>query len=79
MGGRISVESVAGCAWNGWPNGRGIRTQFRRWATEHLKSYLERGCLLDDDRFKGGHDGGYFEELLARIRDIRSSEKTRAG
>ena len=49
--------------------------QFRRWATEHLKSYLEKGFLLDDDRFKGGHDGGYFEELLARIRDIRSSEK----
>ena len=52
---------------------RGV--QFRRWATEQLKSYLEKGFLLDDERFKGGKDSGYFEELLARIRDIRSSEK----
>ena len=50
-------------------------TQFRRWATEQLRGYLEKGFLLDDERFKGGQDGGYFEELLARIRDIRSSEK----
>jgi hypothetical protein len=50
-------------------------TQFRRWATEQLKSYLSKGFLLDDERFKGGQDSGYFEELLARIRDIRSSEK----
>jgi hypothetical protein len=49
--------------------------QFRRWATEQLKSYLEKGFLLDDARFKGGQDSGYFEELLARVRDIRSSEK----
>jgi hypothetical protein len=49
--------------------------QFRRWATEQLKNYLEKGFLLDDERFKGGEDSGYFEELLARIRDIRSSEK----
>ncbi|MDR1849288.1 MAG: virulence RhuM family protein [Zoogloeaceae bacterium] len=49
--------------------------QFRRWATEQLKSYLEKGFLLDDERFKGSQDSGYFEELLARIRDIRSSEK----
>lgn len=50
-------------------------TQFRRWATEQLRGYLEKGFLLDDERFKGGQDSGYFEELLARIRDIRSSEK----
>jgi hypothetical protein len=54
-------------------------TQFRRWATEQLKSYLEKGFLLDDDRFKYGQrnedDGEYFQQLLARIRDIRSSEK----
>ncbi|AMN46054.1 2-hydroxyacid dehydrogenase [Steroidobacter denitrificans] len=49
--------------------------QFRRWATEQLKSYLGKGFLLDDERFKGEQDSGYFEELLARIRDIRSSEK----
>lgn len=50
-------------------------TQFRRWATEQLKDYLIKGFVLDDERFKGGHDDAYFEELLARIRDIRSSEK----
>lgn len=49
--------------------------QFRRWVTEQLKDYLTKGFLLDDERFKGGQDSGYFEELLARIRDIRSSEK----
>jgi len=49
--------------------------QFRRWATEQLKSYLIKGFVLDDERFKGGKDDAYFEELLARIRDIRSSEK----
>lgn len=52
---------------------RGV--QFRRWVTEQLQSYLEKGFLLDDDRFKAGQDGEYFQELLARIRDIRSSEK----
>ena len=50
-------------------------TQFRCWATEQLKNYLEKGFLLDDERFKSGQDSAYFEELLARIRDIRSSEK----
>ena len=49
-------------------------TQFRRWATEQLKSYLVKGFVLDDERFKRGDDT-YFDELLARIRDIRSSEK----
>jgi hypothetical protein len=49
--------------------------QFRRWATEQLKSYLLKGFLLDDERFKSGGDEAYFKELLARIRDIRSSEK----
>ncbi|WP_434515616.1 virulence RhuM family protein [Dechloromonas sp. ARDL1] len=50
-------------------------TQFRRWATEQLQAYLHKGFLLDNERFKDDQDGGYFEELLARIRDIRSSEK----
>lgn len=50
-------------------------TQFRRWATEQLKTYLTKGVLLDDDRFEHGDDAEYFEELLARIRNIRSSEK----
>jgi hypothetical protein len=50
-------------------------SQFRRWATETLKDYLVKGFVLDDERFKAGRDDAYFEELLARIRDIRSSEK----
>lgn len=50
-------------------------TQFRRWATDALKEYLVKGFVLDDERHKSGEDSGYFEELLARIRDIRSSEK----
>jgi hypothetical protein len=52
---------------------RGV--QFRQWATETLKGYLVKGFVLDDERFKRGADADYFEELLARIRDIRASEK----
>lgn len=48
-------------------------TQFRIWATEHLCEYLIKGFTMNDDLLKQG--GGYFEELLERIRDIRSSEK----
>ena len=50
-------------------------TQFRQWATAHLSNYLVKGFVLDDARFKSGGDSVYFDELLARIRDIRSSEK----
>jgi hypothetical protein len=56
---------------------RGIRgTQFRQWATEHLTEYLVKGFTMDDERLKNP-DGrpDYFDELLARIRDIRTSEK----
>lgn len=52
---------------------RGV--QFRQWATDTLKGYLVKGFVLDDERFKRGGDADYFDELLARIRDIRSSEK----
>ncbi|MGI6395489.1 MAG: virulence RhuM family protein [bacterium] len=48
-------------------------TQFRMWATERLREYLIKGFTMNDDLLKQG--GGYFEELLERIRDIRSSEK----
>jgi hypothetical protein len=48
-------------------------TQFRIWATERLREYLIKGFTMNDDLLKLG--GGYFEELLERIRDIRSSEK----
>ena len=50
-------------------------TQFRIWATNILKEYMKKGFALDDDRLKNLGGGNYFEELLARIRDIRSSEK----
>ena len=50
-------------------------TQFRMWATARLKEYLIKGFALDDDRLKRLGGGSYFDELLSRIRDIRSSEK----
>ncbi|MFT5527970.1 MAG: hypothetical protein ACI9HK_005956 [Pirellulaceae bacterium] len=50
-------------------------TQFRIWATERLREYLVKGFAMDDARLKQAGGGQYFEELLARIRDIRSSER----
>ena len=50
-------------------------TQFRIWATQRLREYLIKGFALDDQRLKQAGGGNYFDELLARIRDIRSSEK----
>jgi hypothetical protein len=50
-------------------------TQFRIWATERLREYLIKGFTMDDARLKRAGGGNYFEELLARIRDIRSSER----
>ncbi|MCB0202955.1 MAG: virulence RhuM family protein, partial [Anaerolineae bacterium] len=51
-----------------------IATKFRIWATERLKEYLIKGFVLDDERLKKARND-YFDELLSRIRDIRSSEK----
>jgi len=50
-------------------------TQFRIWATQRLREYILKGFALDDERLKRAGGGNYFDELLARIRDIRSSEK----
>jgi hypothetical protein len=50
-------------------------TQFRIWATQRLREYIVKGFTLDDERLKRGGGGNYFDELLARIRDIRSSER----
>ena len=50
-------------------------TQFRIWAMGIIKEYMKKGFALDDDRLKRLCGGNYFDELLARIRDIRSSEK----
>src|SRR3989344_5290846 len=51
-------------------------TQFRQWATERLREYLIKGFTIDDERLKqGGGRARYFQELLQRVRDIRSSER----
>ena len=52
-----------------------IATRFRQWATIRLKEYITKGFTLDDDRLKQLGGGGYWKELLERIRDIRSTEK----
>ena len=52
-----------------------IATRFRQWATIRLKEYITKGFTLDDDRLKKLGGGGYWKELLERIRDIRSTEK----
>ncbi|QAT43901.1 virulence RhuM family protein [Aminipila luticellarii] len=52
-----------------------VATKFRKWATERLKEYMIKGFIMDDERLKGNGGGGYWKELLDRIRDIRSSEK----
>ncbi len=51
-----------------------VATRFRRWATERLHEYIQKGFAMDDDRLKQGGNR-YFRELLQRIRDIRSSER----
>ena len=50
-------------------------TQFRIWASNILKEYMKKGFAMDDERLKNLGGGGYFRELLERIRDIRASEK----
>ncbi|WP_230941025.1 virulence RhuM family protein [Xanthomonas translucens] len=50
-------------------------TQFRQWATTHLKEYLVKGFVMDDERLKDPAGWDHFDELLERIRDIRTSEK----
>ncbi len=50
-------------------------TQFRIWATQRLREFIIKGFAMDDDRLKQAGSGSYFDELLARIRDIRSAEK----
>lgn len=50
-------------------------TQFRQWATGRIREYIVKGFTMDDERLKELGGGGYFKELLERIRDIRASEK----
>jgi len=49
--------------------------QFRQWATKRLNEYIRKGFTMDDERLKNLGGGGYWKELLQRIRDIRASEK----
>ncbi len=51
-----------------------IAVRFRRWATQRLHEYIQKGFTMDDERLKRG-GSRYFRELLQRIRDIRSSER----
>ena len=50
-------------------------TQFRQWATKCLNEYIRKGFTMDDERLKNLGGGGYWKELLQRVRDIRASEK----
>ena len=52
-----------------------IATRFRQWATKRLNEYIRKGFTMDDERLKNLGGGGYWKELLERIRDIRASEK----
>ena len=52
-----------------------IATRFRQWATQRLKEYITKGFTMDDERLKNLGGGGYWKELLERIRDIRATEK----
>ena len=52
-----------------------VATNFRKWATERLKEYMIKGFTMDDERLKGNGGGNHWKELLARIKDIRASEK----
>ncbi|MGP1460488.1 MAG: virulence RhuM family protein [Bacteroides sp.] len=52
-----------------------IATRFRQWASQRLKEYIVKGFTLDDERLKQLGGGGYWKELLERIRDIRATEK----
>ena len=51
-----------------------VATRFRQWATAHLREFIQKGFVLDDNRLRGNRNR-YFRELLQRIRDIRSSER----
>ena len=53
-----------------------VATRFRQWATQHIKEYIVKGFVMDDERLKNPHQQfDYFEELLRRIQDIRTSER----
>lgn len=53
-----------------------VATRFRQWATQHIKEYIVKGFVLDDERLKNPDlPFDYFEELIKRIQDIRTSER----
>lgn len=59
----------------GYRSNSDIATRFRQWATSRLREYIVKGFTMDDERLKNLGGGSYWKELLARIRDIRASEK----
>ncbi|MFO1453752.1 MAG: RhuM family protein [Lysobacterales bacterium] len=69
------ITTVGRHPGRGLPGSSPRGVQFRQWASQRLSEYLVKGFAMDDERLKRGPDDGYFEELLARIRDIRSSER----
>jgi hypothetical protein len=72
---RIAFYNLDAIISVGYRVKRLIATRFRIWATQRLREYIVKGLAMDDERLKQAGGGGYFDELLARIRDIRSSEK----
>ena len=72
---RSSTTTSTSSSPSATASSRSRGTQFRIWATQRLREYIVKGFTLDDERLKRAGGGNYFDELLARIRDIRSSEK----
>jgi len=53
-----------------------VATRFRKWATQHIREYIVKGFVIDDERLKNPHQAfDYFDELIRRIQDIRTSER----
>ena len=70
---RVDVYNLDAILSVGYRVKSAVATRFRIWVTERLREYIVKGFTMDDERLKDAH--GYFDELLSRIRDIRSSEK----
>ena len=53
-----------------------VATRFPQWATQHIREYIVKGFVIDDERLKNPHQAfDYFDELIRRIQDIRTSER----
>ena len=67
-----NLDVIVAVGFGVWSN---IGTNFRRWANERLTEYMIKGFTMNDDLLKRAGGGVYFDELLPRVRDVRSSEK----